>query len=271
MSYALIDSGDGYKLEQFGDYLLARPSAQAVWKPLLPQKTWTEADAVFSREPSNRWTFDEPLPSSWVVEWGGIRFKITPTDFGHVGLFPEHALLWSWMATKIVKGAKVLNLFAYSGGATLAAAKAGASVCHLDASKAVVAWARENAQLNHLTEAPIRWIVEDVLKFLQREERRGVRYDGIILDPPTFGRGAGGEVFKIEKDLMPMLEQCVRLLSATPQFLILSCHTPGYTPIVLGHLLKQTLEGKRGKIEEGEMVIPGPLSLPSGAFARWSP
>jgi 23S rRNA (cytosine1962-C5)-methyltransferase len=269
MSYALIDSGNEQKLERFGDYTLVRPCSQAVWKPAKEKRLWEQADAVFSREPANKWKMVRKLPASWVVEWGGVKFKIAPTDFGHLGVFPEHALLWKWMAGKISKGTKVLNLFAYSGGATLAAALAGAEVCHLDASKTIVAWARENAALNELEKAPIRWIVDDVLKFLKREIRRGVRYEGIILDPPTFGRGNQGEVFKIERDLTPILEMCRELLSAHPKFLILSSHTPGYTPLVMHHLMTQAMAGLKGTIEAGEMVIPGPLELPSGTYARW--
>lgn len=269
MSYALLDSGNELKLERFGEFVLARPCSQAVWKPVLEKRQWEQADGAFSREPANTWKMARKLPSSWVVEWGGVRFKVSPTDFGHMGIFPEHALLWKWMAGKISKGTKVLNLFAYSGGATLAAALAGAEICHLDASKAIVAWARENAALNGLEKAPIRWIVDDVLKFLKREIRRGVRYDGIILDPPTFGRGNQGEIFKIERDLNTILEHCRELLSPSPKFMILSSHTPGYTPLVMQHLMRQTMAGIGGTIESGEMIIPGPLELPSGTYARW--
>ncbi len=269
MQYALIDSGNQYKLEQFGDILLARPCAQAIWKPVLSDKKWKEANALFTREPSNKWESKKNLPKSWVVEWKGVRFKVAPTDFGHVGLFPEHGLVWDWMRGRIVKGMRVLNLFAYSGGVTLAAAQEGAEVCHLDASKTMVALARENAALNGLEKAPIRWIVEDVLKFLQREVRRKNQYEGIILDPPTFGRGNKGELFKIEKDLPLILEACVELLSPKAAFLILSSHTPGYTPLVLDHLLRQACSSRKGQVESGEMMIPGPLNLPSGTYARF--
>lgn len=269
MTYQLLDSGNESKLEQFGDYVLARPCSQAVWKPSLSKKEWQEADALFSREPSNRWTAHPPLPMSWNMKFDEIQFKLIPTEFGHVGVFPEHALLWKWMKQKLKKGSSVLNLFAYTGGATLAAAQAGALVCHVDASKTTVAWARENAALNNLQQSPIRWIIDDAVKFLGREVRRGVRYDGIILDPPTFGRGSKGEVFKIEKDLPAILDLCFQLLSDHPLFVILSSHTPGYTPLVLHHLLIQASEGRKGTIEMGEMVIPGPLDLTSGTYARW--
>lgn len=269
MQYSLLDSGNQNKLEQFGDYTLVRPCAQAVWKPSLDQKTWKEADAIFTREPSNRWVASPPLPNAWTVECEDILFKVMPTDFGHIGIFPEHALLWKWMKQKMQKKCSILNLFAYTGGATLVAAKAGADVCHVDASKTTVAWARENAALNKLEKAPVRWIVDDAIKFLGREVRRGIRYDGIILDPPTFGRGSQGEVFKIEKDLPVILDLCFQLLSPDPQFVILSSHTPGYTPLVLHHLLLQAKESRKGTIEMGEMVIPGPLDLTSGTYARW--
>jgi 23S rRNA (cytosine1962-C5)-methyltransferase len=263
MTYKLIDSGNQHKLEQFADFLIVRPCSQAVWKPLLP--SWDKAHATFSREPGSRWS--GKLPPSWVVACEGLKFKISATDFGHLGLFPEHAMVWKWMQEKIRPKDKVLNLFAYSGGATLAAAQAGAEVCHVDASKPVVAWARENAALNGLEKAPIRWIIDDGIKFLKREVRRGVRYDGIILDPPTFGRGNKGEVFKIERDLSELLELCKELLSSNPRFLILTSHTPGYTPLVMHHLMEQTIQ--RPHIESGEMVIAGPKALPCGTFARW--
>jgi 23S rRNA (cytosine1962-C5)-methyltransferase len=265
MTYALLDSGNQNKLEQFGDYVLVRPCSQAVWKPALDSKEWKEADSVFTREPANRWTGS--LPNSWTVQCDDVLFKLMPTDFGHIGIFPEHALLWKWMREQMRPKCSILNLFAYTGGATLAAAKAGAQVCHLDASKTTVAWARENAALNKLDKAPIRWIVDDAIKFLGREVRRGTRYDGIILDPPTFGRGSQGEVFKIEKDLPVILDLCFQLLTPDPLFVILSSHTPGYTPLVLHHLLLQA--APKGAIEMGEMVIPGPLDLSSGTYARW--
>ena len=196
--YALIDSGHESKLERFGEYVIARPSAQAMWEPTLASSVWNQADASFSRDGGNAWSTRKQIPENWVVEIEGIKFKIAPTDFGHLGVFPEHSMLWSGM-TKLIsqqkKTPQVLNLFAYSGGATLAAAKAGASVCHLDASKGMVSWARENAALNNLEKAPIRWIVDDVIKFLKRELKRGTRYDGIILDPPSFGRGNNVELY----------------------------------------------------------------------------
>lgn len=268
MNYELLDSGSGQKLERFNEYTLIRPCQQAVWRPEKPQ-LWAAADASFSRENGNRWTFKRKLPKEWVSTIGGVQFKISPTDFGHLGVFPEHADLWQWMRGKIQPGDKVLNLFAYSGGVSLAAAQERAQVCHLDASKGMVDWARENAKINGLEKAQVRWIVDDALKFLRREVKRDVRYEGIILDPPTFGRGAKGEIFKIEEEILPLLQLCKDVLSSTPKFIAFSCHTPGFTPIVMEHLMRQIMP--KGRIEVDEMTLhsPGALSIPSGSFARW--
>ncbi len=278
-SYTLIDSGLGRKLEQFGPYLLVRPCSQAVWKPLLSQSDWSKAHATFSRENENKWMENHSLPNQWQVEVANIIFKLSPTDFGHLGIFPEQKDFWQWIQTTLKNAPKknkipqVLNLFAYSGGATMAAAKGGASVCHLDASKGMVTWARENASLNHLENAPIRWIVDDVKKFLTREIRRGNRYEGIILDPPSFGRGAKGELFKIEEDIISLLDECRQLLSDDPLFVLFSCHTPGFTPVAMNHLMTQMMEGKQGQVEVGEMILSGEdsvLTVPSGTYARWT-
>lgn len=272
-TYTLLDSGKGYKLEQFGPYVISRPCSQAVWEPQLSQETWNQAHAFFSREGQNKWTFQkERLPEVWKIQVANVTFKISPTDFGHLGIFPEQKEFWNWIQKNVSKGKRVLNLFAYSGGATLAAARGGAEVCHLDASKGMVAWARENAALSQLEQAPIRWIVDDVSKFLARELRRGSRYDAIILDPPSFGRGSHGEVFKIEEEIIPLLKSCRDLLTDKPAFVLFSCHTPGFTPIVMDHLLKQALHGMSGKIDTGEMVLEGGkgvFPVPSGTFARW--
>ena len=263
--YQLLDSGDGSKWERFGPHTLMRPCSQAVWRPSSKPPT----DAQFNRD--EKWAFQKKLPKSWTVVHGGVEFQIAPTDFGHLGLFPEHADLWESMRPLIQKGSRILNLFAYSGGVTLAAAQQGAEVCHLDASKGMVDWARENAALNKLQNAPIRWIVDDALKFLKREKKRESFYDGIILDPPTFGRGSQGEVFKIEQDIIPLLQLCRELLTKSPRFVIFSCHTPGFTPLCMHHLLSQTMP--KGHIEAGEMSphSPGALSIPSGSFAKWTP
>ncbi|MGR3973960.1 MAG: class I SAM-dependent methyltransferase [Candidatus Rhabdochlamydia sp.] len=269
MKYQLLDSGFEQKLEQFGPYVISRPCSQAVWAPTLPKGEWRATDASFTRDPANRWSGRERLPASWNVEHEGVKFKLEPTDFGHLGMFPEHAELWRWLRPRVGVGSKCLNLFAYTGGVTFAAAQMGASVCHVDASKTAVAWARQNCALNQLEHAPIRWIVDDVVKFLLREVKRKSLYHGIILDPPTFGRGNRGEVFKIDTHLIEILNLCSQLLAEGPSFLILSSHTPGYTPIVLHHLLHQCTQSKQGVIEAAELLIPGPLSLPSGTYARW--
>lgn len=271
--YQLLDSGQGQKLERFGRYTIVRPCSQAVWKTSLSQQEWDKADALFSRDSGNQW-LRSSLPDAWNIQVEGIWFRLSSTDFGHLGIFPEQRGSWQWIGEQAARfpGCRVLNLFAYSGGATLAAALAGARVCHLDASKGMVTWARENSLLNGLENAPIRWIVEDVKKFLERERRRGSRYDGIVLDPPTFGRGPRGELFKIEEEVVPLLEACVELLSDTPRFLLLSGHTPGFSPIVMEHLIAQAVRGKMGTIERGEMLLEGDsatLAVPSGTFARW--
>lgn len=275
--YELIDSGNGRKLERFGPYLLVRPCSQAVWSPQLSESEWNQADAIFSRDQENKWTFLKRLPDIWKIEIADITFKISPTGFGHLGVFPEQKASWEWiqktLAPRAPQKPKVLNLFAYSGGSTLASSKGGAAVCHLDASKGMVTWARENAALNQLENAPIRWIVEDVKKFLKRELKRGSRYEGIILDPPSFGHGSKGELFKIEDDIIPLLQDCRDLLSDAPMFVLFSCHTPGFSPIVMEQLLQQSLSGCKGKIESGEMVLTGKskvFDVPSGTYARWS-
>ncbi len=277
MTYQLVDSGDERKLERFGDILLSRPCSQAVWKKQKPD-LWSQARALFTREEENKWIKKGTLPESWTAVIEGLTFKISPTDFGHVGAFPEHSRFWPWIRSELIcfakehnRKPKVLNLFAYSGGATLAAAQAGAEVCHLDSSKGMTLWARENAVLNSLQTAPIRWIVDDVMKFVQREIRRENRYDAIILDPPTFGRGASGELFQIEKDIVPLLDFCKTLLSDAAIFILFSCHTPGFTPMSLSNLMHDTMAHAHATFDSGEMFLPGhdTHSIPSGAFCRW--
>ncbi|MBI4746573.1 MAG: class I SAM-dependent methyltransferase [Deltaproteobacteria bacterium] len=277
MGYKLLDSGKESKLERVGPYLLVRPSPQAVWSPGLPEKEWQGADAVYIRSSTGggNWEFKRRLPERWEIEYRGLKFFIKPTGFGHLGVFPEHGESWDWIEERIreAKGPiNLLNMFAYTGGATMAALRAGAAVCHLDASKGVVDWARENAVLSGLSDRPVRWIVDDVVKFVQKEIRRGKRYDAIMLDPPSFGRGASGEIWKIEDDLLKFLLDCRKLLSEKPLFIHLSCHSPGFTPLVLQNLLAEMMQGRRGSLSNGEMVISeisGRL-LPSGAHARWT-
>lgn len=277
--YTLLDSGEGEKLEAFGEIILNRPAAQAVWKKQLPATTWGNVSASFDREKGNNWVNRTSLPDRWQIEVEGITFKLSSTDFGHLGIFPEQAASWRWLRqtlrnarSRYPRPPAVLNLFAYSGGSTMASALEGAAVCHLDAAKGMVDWARENAAANGLSNAPIKWLVDDAIKFLQREVRRGNRYDGIILDPPSFGRGKKGEVFKIERDILTTLDLCRSLLSDDPLFLLFSCHTAGFTPKVMENLLAQLMAGKNGAIESGEMFLLGEgntFPLPNGTWARW--
>jgi 23S rRNA (cytosine1962-C5)-methyltransferase len=277
--YELLDSGDGAKLERFGSVVLDRACGQAIWKPSLAATAWRQATAAFDRRQGNCWHRRDALPETWQIAVEGIRFKLSGTDFGHLGIFPEQRLNWRWVSRMVGKACKaggevnVLNLFAYSGGMTFAPALGGAQVCHVDASRGMVEWARENAALNSLEKAPIRWIVDDVHKFMERELRRARRYDGIILDPPSFGRGAKGEVYKLEKDLPATLEKCRSLLSGEPLFVLLSCHTPQCTPVALANLLATEMpSGDPFRIDCGEMLLAGGdgvLPVPNGTWACW--
>ena len=272
--YELIDSGDGRKLERFGRYVLARPCSQALWRPEASDQVWAKAEASFDREDGNHWHGRNNLPREWTITAAGIKFKLGGTDFGHLGIFPEQRAQWKWLRREVERrGAggqrklSVLNLFAYSGGSTMAAALGGAQVCHLDASKGMVEWARENARLNGLSAAPIRWIVDDAHKFMKREIRRAHRYDAIILDPPSFGRGAGGEMYKIERDLKETLSLVKELLSERPAFVLFSSHTPGLSPIVAENILSQLWPAAR--LESGEMLLEGKTKqCPSGIYCR---
>ncbi len=274
--YELLDSGDGRKFERFGRFTLVRPCSQALWRPGKTAAEWSGATASFDRENGNRWHGRNALPKDWTITSGGIRFKLSGTDFGHLGIFPEQRAQWKWIRDTLANNGsgglnanrpKVLNLFAYSGGSTLAAALGGAEVCHLDAAKGMVQWARENASLNGLADHPIRWIADDAHKFLGREIRRGRRYDAIILDPPTFGRGAGGEMYKIERDLRETFRLVKGVLSDTPMFVLFSSHTPGLSCRVAENILGQLFPG--ATIESGEMLLEGRgLSCPSGIFCR---
>lgn len=268
--YKLLDSGDGRKLERFGSYTLSRPCSQALWRPSLDERDWARADARFDREDGNRWHGRSNLPKEWMIETAGIKFRLGGTDFGHLGIFPEQRAQWKWIR-ETIKNAnrpiKALNLFAYSGGSTLAAALGGADTCHLDASKGMVEWARGNARLNGLENHPIRWIVDDAHKFMRREIRRQRKYDAIILDPPTFGRGAGGEMYKIERDLKDTLSLVKELLSEKPLFVLFSSHTPGLSCVVAENILAQLFSS--AKIESGEMLLEGSnFQCPSGVYCR---
>ena len=268
--YELIDSGDGRKLERFGRYVLARPCSQAMWRPVKSEGDWSRADASFDREDGNRWHGRSNLPKEWPIETAGITFRLGGTDFGHLGIFPEQRAQWRWLKEEVSRRGRrlsCLNLFAYSGGSTMAMALGGAEVCHLDASKGMVEWARDNARLNGLADRPIRWIVDDAHKFMKRELRRGHRYDAIVLDPPSFGRGAGGEMYKIERDLKETLGLVRELLSDDPAFVLFSSHTPGLSQIVAENILSQLFP--KARLESGEMLLEGPgLKCPSGIYCR---
>ena len=275
-TYELIDSGNGRKLERFGSITLDRPCSQAVWSPKNPT-LWQRADASFTRKEGLKWSGRDKLPESWIAEINGVRMRLSTTDFGHLGVFPETRAIWNWIRDRVSEEAKLrreplrfLNLFAYSGGATMAAAQGGAHCCHVDASKGMVQWARQNAEINQLNEHPIRWIVDDVNKFLTREIKRGHQYDAVLLDPPSFGRGKSGELYKIENALLQTLQLVQKVLSKRPSFVYLTSHTPGFSPIVLKNLIEQLLNN--GQLYCGEMLLTGDneiFALPSGTWARW--
>jgi 23S rRNA (cytosine1962-C5)-methyltransferase len=286
--YALLDSGNGQKLERFGKYVFVRPEAQAMWKPALTT-AWQQADAVFipsgeesgghwefKRKVAERWEMRYPLPSaSSSPENRALRFWAMTTPGRHLGVFPEGAAHWEW-ANGLIANAKqpvnVLNVFGYTGLATLAAASAGARVTHVDASKKAVGWARENQALSNLTEKPIRWIVDDALKFVQREARRGVKYDGLLLDPPKFGRGPKGEVWEVYKSLPNLLEACRACLSDTPLFVVVTVYAVRASAIHIAQALEEMMKGFAGKVEMGELVTreqsAGRL-LSQAVYARW--
>lgn len=279
--YALLDSGNELKLERVGDYTLIRPAPQAIWQPRLPKQEWDNADAIYNRtaDGSGYWDWQRKVKRDFDILYNNISFNIRLTNFGHLGLFPEQAENWDWLRTIIrqrqaetnQRNLHVLNLFAYTGGSTLACSQAGAHVVHVDAAKGVVDWARKNAKTCRLDERPIRWLIDDALKFVRREERRRHSYQGIIFDPPSFGRGPKGEVFKIEDDLMPLLNACKALLARDALFVLYSCHTPGFTPLTLENQLAEVVSRRKGTMESGEMTVaePNGRRLPSGTYVRW--
>ena len=274
--YELVDSGLGQKLEKYGPYTFARPDPEALWNRSLTAKEWDNTDLKFIRKGTRtQWIIKEGVPKSWTVEFGGLTFSIKPTSFKHTGLFPEQLLNWQWME-EVIKNenrkVKVLNLFAYTGGASLAAARAGAEVCHVDGSKTAVARARENAELSGLSEAPIRWIVEDVILFLKREIKRGNKYDAIIMDPPSFGHGPKDELWKIEESFLGLMQLCKEILSDDPLFVLINGYTAGYSPITYQNNLMDMMTENKGSIEVGELTIKESNTqrlLPCGIFARW--
>ena len=277
--YELLDSGLGQKLERYGSVVFARPDPEALWQKRLPKGVWDKANGTFVRKGNKaEWILDKTVPKSFNIEFGGFTFSIRPTSFKHTGLFPEQLSNWEWMAKiieqeKSKREIKVLNLFAYTGGATLACAAAGAEVVHLDSSKMAVAWARENALNSNLSDKPVRWIVEDVLVFLKREVKRGNKYDCIVMDPPAFGHGPKDELWKIEENFLELINLCQQVLSDDPIFVLINGYTAGYSSIAYENVLKDMMQNKNGNIEIGELAIEESGSsrvLPAGIFARWS-
>ncbi len=272
--YECIDTANGEKLEKWGDIILRRPDPQVIWDEMASPSVWKKADAHYHRSSSGggKWEYKREIPEQWTVNYKDLTFNIKPMGFKHTGLFPEQAVNWDYMAGKIAnrKGAKVLNLFAYTGGATVACAKAGAAVTHVDASKGMVQWAKENAKSSGLENAPIRYLVDDCMKFVEREIRRGNHYDAIIMDPPSYGRGPGGEVWKIEESICNFVRRCALLLSDEPLFFIINSYTTGLAPTVMANLMKICLpEGKIEASEIGVNITSADMVLPCGATCRW--
>lgn len=276
--FEVLDTSSGEKLERWGDVKLIRPDPQIIWNTPKGSE-WTKANARYHRSNSGGGTWDNRSlhKQEWTVNYDDLKFHIRPTGFKHTGLFPEQAVNWDFMSEKIKSSARqlnVLNLFAYTGGATLACAQAGAKVCHVDASKGIVQWARDNAALSGLKEKPIRWIVDDCKKFLEREIRRGTRYDGIVMDPPSYGRGPGGEIWKLEDCIYELVSLCTQAFSDQPVFFLLNSYTTGLSPSVMAYILSCTMQKQfGGKVMADEIGLPVKktgLVLPCGSTAIWS-
>ena len=276
--YEVLDTSDGEKLERWGKYQLVRPDPQVIWNTEKKLPGWRKPNGHYHRsnKGGGEWEFHS-LPEEWTINYNSLTFHLKPFSFKHTGLFPEQAANWDWFS-KLIKEArrdiKVLNLFAYTGGATVSAAAAGASVTHVDASKGMVTWAKENAASSGLADASIRWLVDDCSKFVQREIRRGNKYDAIIMDPPSYGRGPKGEIWKIEESIYPFIELCSQVLSDNPLFFLINSYTTGLQPAVLSYMLHTVLDPiHKGKIEADEVGLPvssNGLVLPCGASGRWT-
>jgi 23S rRNA (cytosine1962-C5)-methyltransferase len=282
--YQLLESGDGMKCERWGRHTLVRPDPQIIWPrhDEKPGARWNNWDGLYHRSESGggKWEFRQKMPDDWTVDYArlNLKFKIRPTSFKHTGIFPEQAVNWEWFSEKVNKAVaagrevNVLNLFGYTGAATCAAAAAGARVCHVDAADGMVKWCRENAALSGLKEAPIRYIVDDCLKFVRREIRRGRHYDAIIMDPPTYGRGSTGEMWKLEDHLWTLLTECRAVLSDDPLFFLINAYTARLSPTVVANLLGELFPSKTGQITAGEVGLPGQRDgkiLPCGIYGRW--
>ncbi len=274
--YELLDSGEREKLERYGAVTLSRPDPQALWPKRLPESEWEKRDGAFVRAKVDaRWVFKSGVPEKWTIELGELRFWIRPSAFKHTGVFPEQVSNWKWIGEKIA-GAKrtvsVLNLFGYTGGATLAAAKAGAEVCHIDGSRVAIGWARDNAALSGLSEKPVRWILDDALAFVKREVKRGKKYDAIIMDPPAFGHGPKQELWKIETHMLELLSASYAALSDDPLFFLVNGYASGYSALAYKNNLDTLAEKFGGRVSMGELSIKESGSdrlLPAGIFARW--
>jgi 23S rRNA (cytosine1962-C5)-methyltransferase len=278
--YEIIDTSEGEKLERWGKYILLRPDPQVIWNTEKTAPEWKRLNAHYHRSKSGggEWEFMK-LPEQWTINYGGLTFNLKPFTFKHTGLFPEQAVNWDWFSERIRnrisdgREVKVLNLFAYTGGATLAAAAAGAKVTHVDASKGMVGWAKENAVSSGLGDAPIRWLVDDCVKFVEREIRRGNKYDGIIMDPPSYGRGPKGEIWKLEDKIHPFIQLCSQLLSDEPLFFLVNSYTTGLAPAVLTYMISTEVKSRfGGTVVSDEIGLPvreSGLILPCGASGRW--
>lgn len=276
--YELLDSGDGEKLERYGKIILSRPDPQALWKKNLSESKWKTANITFLRSTSNSgWKIlNQPVPKDWVVKLGDLSFLVKPTTFKHVGVFPEQVSNWKWIKGVIERSNKkvsVLNLFGYTGGATIAALKSGASVCHVDGSRVAIDWARKNAALSDVADKPVRWILDDARAFLKKEIRRGKKYDGIVMDPPAFGHGPDGELWKIEKHLLDLFSLCKSVLSDEPVFVLVNGYASGYSAIAYKNNIDDMMQKYKGSVEIGELTIRESFDdrlLPCGIFTRWT-
>ena len=276
--YELLDTGFGQRYERFGEVTVVRPDPQICWEPTLPQSEWDKADAVFEKTTSDRgiWRKKRELPEKWILKYNDLSFWAELTPFKHTGVFPEQSIQWDWMRS-ILKNANrqtnILNLFGYTGIASIACAAEGAKVTHLDASKPSVTWAHENQKISGLEDKPIRWIIDDAIKFTGREVKRGVKYDGIIMDPPIYGHGPDGEKWDLMKDLPHLLDNCRQILSTEPLFMIINAYAVSASSIMLGNILTDCTKGLGGTIEVGELVLDqktGSRQLSTGIFARWN-
>jgi 23S rRNA (cytosine1962-C5)-methyltransferase len=283
--YELLDSGEGYRLERFGEYRLARPDPQAIWKKHLDQTEWLRVDAIFQKadDGKEKWIFKEKVPAKWLMRYKDISFFASLSPFKHTGVFPEQIMQWDWIDKKIKseilnlkskeEKPNILNLFAYTGIASLVCAQAGAKVTHVDASKPTISWARENQMASSLQDKPIRWILDDAIKFTKREVKRGIRYDGIIMDPPVYGHGPNGERWDFKESFPQLLEVCKEVLSVNPLFILINAYAISSSALMLENVLKDMMKDLGGQVEVGELALQEKNSdrlLSTGIFGRWA-